>query len=153
MAGRKPVCAANLVGGCGKKRKEKASKSALEVGGDGKPITPPPEVLADPVALSKWKWAETSYQQIGYKPALADLEILSRLCLAYSGLAMIQRQIDGSNDPKTFAELNRLADSRARVIVAMEEKVLLTPTSRMRGLPRETKKVVPENIKDIAGRL
>jgi hypothetical protein len=146
------VCAENQKGVYGK-RKKAASKSALTVGGDGSAIDPPPEVVGDPVALSKWKWISDSHKKMGYVPADGDIEAMARLCVVYSGMERIQKRIESETDGAVFAALNRLVDSKCRIAVQLEDRLLLNPTSRMRGIPKETKKEVPENIKDIVGRL
>jgi len=151
--GRSPVCVENRKGVRGQKKRSAASKSALEVGGDGTPIAPPPDVSSNPVALSKWRWITDSHKKMGYVPADGDVEAMARLCMVYAGMECIQKRLETETDGAAFLSLNRLVDSKCRIAVQLEDRLLLNPTSRMRGIPRETKKEVADNIKDIAGRL
>jgi len=130
------VCAENLKGVRGQKKKAAASKSVLTVGGDGSPIAPPPDVSSDPVALAKWRWIADSHKKMGYVPADGDVEAMARLCVIYSGMESINKRIDAETDGARFAALHRLVDSKCRIAVQLEDRLLLNPTSRMRGIPK-----------------
>jgi hypothetical protein len=144
------VCAANQKGVYGK-RKKAASKSALTVGGDGSAIAPPPEVSADPIAAKRWAWIAESHRKMNYTLHAGDVEAASRLCITYADMERIRRKIEAESDTALFAALNRLLDAKARICIGLEDRLLLNPTSRMRGIPKEaTPKEVPENLKGIA---
>ena len=136
-----------------KRRAARGCVSALEVGGKGEPITPPPEVVGDPVAAERWAWIIESHRLAGYTPCKADIQIMARLCLVYSDLAALRVKEAAAVDEATYISLHRLTDSGRRIALTLEDKLLLTVSARQKNIPVKVEKVIPANIKDIAGRL
>jgi len=91
---------------------------------------------------------------MGYKPARADAETMRRLCVVYSEAERIRQHIAAETDRKEFAALNRLLDSKYRIILNLERCLFLNPEARLRGLPQKApEKDLPESLKRFADRL
>jgi len=114
-----------------KTRKAKASTKPLPLGKPVKSI--PAEVAGDPVAREKWTAIFKAYSEAGYVPTLGDIEALTRLCFLYSEMADIRQKLPTAVDD--MLELHKLLDSKRRLALPLEDRLLLNPVARMRGLP------------------
>jgi len=105
----------------------------------GKPFKASEQVMADPVALGKFKQLRKLFKEIDFVDNL-DENLINRYCLTYSQLQDLldYREEHGSElDLDAILKLDNRIDKKMELLIKMEDRLFLNPVARLKNVPKE----------------
>lgn len=97
------------------------------------------QVMADPVALAKFKQLRKLFKDIEFVEAL-DENLINRYCLTYSQLqALLEYRAAnaGALEFNQMLKLDARIDKKQELLIKMEDRMFLNPVARLKNVPKK----------------
>ena len=125
---------------------EIAKRKAAQIKSGNKTFKASEQVMADQVALTKFKNLKKLFREIEFIDGL-DENIINRYCITYSQLQSLldykikhATALEGLVMFDEMLKLDARIDKKQDLLIKMEDRLFLNPVSRMKNVPKKEEK-------------